>query len=280
MITMQRPLTIKQRWLDHARAVLNLYGNPLPAARGHPHGQNLWHEIQALRERFIVDNHIPWEKYAKDLRHSEFGFILGTTVLNESPVLLHLIENPGGLRKVYPNVFHFGADLEVDATGRVLRGHLLIDRLDEDLMSLLDRDKLATLGNFSSALGIKKPFDECGPELFRLVNPVRQQLLLRLRKQCGLGASAGLLHQIQSKGARCFKDYRQCIEVARLCFALLLIEDREARRRFNSKGSVNGFGDAALIKDALFFNAKILSNDFGVRRMARYCGITTVRELT
>ena len=280
MVEMRQPLIIKQRWLDHKRAVLNLYGNPLPTSRLlHPRGGKLWQEIQGLKERFIVDNHIPWEAYASDPRFSQYGFIIGTTVLNESPALLRLFEDRNGRRKVYPNVFHLSAELTTDDAGGILGGHLCIDQLDEEFFSLYDRDELSTVGNFRSPLGIKKPFDECTTELTHLLNPIRQQLLLRMLDPRGLPARSSLLKQIQSKALRCFKDYRQSIETARLCFALLLIEDPEARHLFNSKGSVNGFGDAALIKDALFFNAKILSNDFGVKRMAGYCGIITLPEL-
>ena len=69
------------------------------------------------------------------------------------------------------------------------------------------------------------------------------------------------------------------MEVARWCLALLLIKDRDARHRFEKQGSVNSFCDAALVKDALFWNAGILSGDGGVRRMARFCKLTALREL-
>ena len=60
---------------------------------------------------------------------------------------------------------------------------------------------------------------------------------------------------------------------------MLLIKDRNARTRFERQGSVNSFCDAALVKDALFWNAGILSGDRGVSRIAGFCKLAALTEL-
>ena len=89
----------------------------------------------------------------------------------------------------------------------------------------------------------------------------------------------GLPQLIQTSARKSFKDYRISCSVARMCLALLLIQERKARGRFESMGSANAFSDAGLLKDALFFKASILSQDQGVRQMASFCGVTVRRDL-
>jgi hypothetical protein len=249
---------------------MNLYGRPLPASRQlHPRGTKLFDYVQSFGKRFIVDNNIPWERYARDHRNRDIAFILGTTVLNERPQLLSLYEDlANGNRKVFRNVFHFGAEeLEMTERGHILRGHLVLDNLYNTFQSLTDRDKLQTIGNFCSPQGLQKPKEESDSERARL-----DALIME-------GANA-LSERIHREVPKSFRDYRKCIELARWCLALLLVKDPEARRRFLKQGSVNSFCDAALVKDALFWNAGILSGDAGARKMARFCKLTAVRELS
>lgn len=83
---------------------------------------------------------------------------------------------------------------------------------------------------------------------------------------------------------RCRGNYRWSIEVARLCFAWLLgsskkVVQKKAVENYHKKGSANGFLDAGIIKDALFFGAKILTQDKGVDSMANCCGIKAIPKL-
>jgi hypothetical protein len=265
---MAQPLIIRQSWLDHEGLIMNLYGRPLPAStKLHHRGIKLWDEIQSFNERFVVDNHQPWERYARLRANERIAFILGTTVLNERSQLLSVFEDSKGQRKVFHNVFLFGAEnLEVNGNGYIFRGRLVLDRLDDAMLSLKDREKLRTLGDFCSPQSFSNPKEEPDPEILRLNALITE------------GADA-LLKRIQDDVPHCFRDYRKSVTVARACLALLLTKNPDARRRYENQGSVNSFSDAGLIKDALFFHAGILSNDNGVRKMAGYCRVKALGAL-
>jgi hypothetical protein len=280
-VGMEGPLVIPQRWLDHERLIMNLYAQPYPESKlMHPRGTSLWAEIQEFAHRFVVDNHVPWEQYARQRQHSRIAFIVGTTVLNECPKLLHVFEGAHGHRKAYRNVFHFNAEIsEVTEPGHIVTGTLYLDRLDDALLSLYDREKLTSIGDFDSVSGFRKPKEEPSTELERLRRIIRAELLQRLGVRAGCPLPMGLPQLIQTSARKSFKDYRISCSVARMCLALLLIQERKARGRFESMGSANAFSDAGLLKDALFFKASILSQDQGVRQMASFCGVTVRRDL-
>lgn len=277
MPNMQRPLDLREAWLRHDRTFLNLYAQPLPAPL-HPKSKNLWKEIQKFTERYIVDNHIPWDQYAPRKDCANTAFILGTSALNEKSQLISIYEQPGGKRRSHHNVFLFHAgEMESDRRGRLLKGELVVDRLDENAISVLDRKKVLTFGDNQI---LKNARDEDPEEIERVRRTIRTELVLQLTQRGGLTPTvASLRSQIQQSVGACRGDYRRSIEVARLCYARLLSSNANAIKNYRNKGSLNGFLDAGIIKDALFFEAKILTRDDGVKSMAKYCGIETVKEL-
>lgn len=274
---MTEPLVVREGWLRHERALINLYARPLP--NPHPRGKNLWNEIGKFEERYVVDNHIPWTQYADRKDFAKTAFILGTTALNEKAQLISIYERPGGTLRSHRNVFLFhGRDFKWHEDGRMLNGLLVIDRLDDTISSLDDRNKVLVFGDHRI---LKNPRDESPRETQRLTEFMRAELLNLLVKRADLQPTTPpLLEQIQEGLGQCFGNYRRSIDVARLCYAQLLTRSSRAVQNFLKKGSVNGFLDAGLIKDALFFNALILTQDAGVREMANYCGIKTFKELT
>jgi hypothetical protein len=142
-----------------------------------------------------------------------------------------------------------------------------LERLDRDAISLADKNKLSTMGNMLSPLGFRRPKDESDNEL-------QQLAILRQR-----GRDV-LQKEIKNEAKKCFKNYRQSADVARMSLALLLKEEPDARHTFNRKGSANSCSDAGIIKDALFLNAWVLSEDKGVRTMASYCDVRALRKLS
>ena len=261
---------IQEAWLRHRCLYMNLYGVPLDGSKyAHPNGVKLWDELQSFKFRLVVDNHTPWEKFAKDEAYADVAFILATTALNEKNKLLALCEDGQGHRKAFQNVFLFGAEIdEVTEQGHIVKGRLSLERLDRDIISLKDKGKLDTIGtlkNEFNPLGFKRPKEESDKELERL----------KALRQLG----QDVLHkEIEAKAQKCFKNYRFSTEVARMSLALLLEKESAARHTFNRNGSANSFSDAGLVKDALFLKAWIWSEDKGARKMATYCNVRPLHE--
>ena len=181
-------------------------------------------------------------------------------MLNERDKLSTIYEDRHGHLKVFENVFLFGAEInEVTEDGYIVKGRVLLERLDQDAISITDKTKDEPASD--------RPKDEPNTELERLE---------KLR-QCGQTA---LQSAITEKISKCYKDYRLCIDVARMSLALLLEKEPSARHTLCRKGSVNSYSDAGLIKDALFLNAWVWSEDSLARKMASYCGVRAFRELT
>jgi hypothetical protein len=262
-----KPLVIKEAWLRHAYLYMNLYGVPLDGSKIlSPNGTKLWDELQSFKYRFVVDNHSPWEKFAKDETYAGVAFVLATTAKNERDRLLTLFEDDHGHRKEFSNVFFFGAKIDKITEKGYMQGNVMLERLDRDAISLKDKGKLDTIGNMLSPLGFRRPMDEPDEELERL----------KVLRQRGQDA---LQKEIEDKAQKCFKNYRLCTEVARMSLALLLEKEPAARHTFDRKGSANSFSDAGLVEDALFLKARIWSEDWGVREMATYCNVGSFRKI-
>jgi hypothetical protein len=233
----------------------------------HQNGAILWDEIQSYKHRWIVDNHTPFGKLASNPEFSDTAFILGTTVLNEHANPILLFETLSGKRKAFVNVFHFSVP-RIDG-----EYWLAIDRVDRAYLSIHNRERIIADANF------KNPRDESIRQLNAIRSVMRMCIMWMLYKRAGFRVGSSLLQAIRGLVPQCFKNYLWSGKIATLCFARLLIDSHQARNRFESKGSMNGFMDTGLIKDALFFNAGILSGDRAVGRMARYCGIRVKTRL-
>jgi len=241
-------------------------------------GKDLWRRIQNSKNKYIVDNHFPWERYLGRRKHFHDAFILGTTRLNEQAQLIRLYEYPDGRKKIGKNFFVFGRHEEL----------WTIRRLDEWALSTFDRNKLKSIGNLdspASRVSVASP-RAVAREVAMLLGEIRRQLIHVL----GRGKAPGrrrkpestdqvLYVDIRSKCGSCFANMYSSIEVARRAFALLLINSEKARQNFRKKGPSNGFQDAGLVANALFFRAAILSEDEGVGQMARYCEVKPYRRL-
>lgn len=232
-----------------------------------PKAKNLWERIQRFDQRFVVDNHVPWDTYAPENSHA--AFILGTTALSEKNKTLSIFLDSKGKRRAYRNVFLFRAYRNPRNRDSRL-GQLIIDALDEWCLSVFDQEKMATRG--ANQL-FPPPETVIAAEIESIQAIIREELI---RVLCGRSRKVSIIpplaERIQNGAASCFASYGQSIEVAHLSFALLLLRKPRARLDFTKKQR-GGFMDSAIVKDALFFRASILTEDAGVREMGRYCGI-------
>ena len=71
------------------------------------------------------------------------------------------------------------------------------------------------------------------------------------------------------------------MNIAGLCYAALLLErddiGKKTRSEFSAPNRRNLLGDVLLFRDALWFKARILSNDRAVARMAEYVAIPEIK---
>ena len=266
------PRRIRRVWDKHHRTDIDVYGRVVAS-----NGKDLWKRIQNSRKRYIVDNNWRWERYLGRHEYFQDAFILGTSRLNEQAQLIRLFEDPKGRKKIGKNVFLFSFRAGLGSIQRL-----------EFVISTLNRNKLITLGDLDSPARLAASSDDAKvrDEVLALQSEIRGELVHVLqrgkviRRACHpTNADRFLFAAIRSQLANCFSNLCASANVARQAFALLLINNQTAKRNFIEKGPINGFHDAALIGNALFFRAEVLSCDEGVREMARYCGVRTPRDL-
>jgi hypothetical protein len=94
-----------------------------------------------------------------------------------------------------------------------------------------------------------------------------------------------LIQVIRAKASSCFLHYWNAAKVSEFCYAALLLEPdgvgKKTREEFSSQDEAsnpkrNVFGDTRLIQNALWLNARILSNDRAVMRMVEYLGLPEI----
>ncbi len=88
-----------------------------------------------------------------------------------------------------------------------------------------------------------------------------------------------MLASIRAGVSACVNNYLKAIDIARRCYALLLMEKIKIRNEFASPDYDNVFGDTTAIQNALFLKAAILSEDKQLRRMAGYVRLECVKSL-
>lgn len=91
----------------------------------------------------------------------------------------------------------------------------------------------------------------------------------------------GIVQHVRSKSHECCRDYQLSMNIAGLCYAALLLErdevGKKTRSEFSDPKRRNVLGDVLLFRDALWFNARILSNDRAVTRMAEYVALPEIK---
>lgn len=83
-----------------------------------------------------------------------------------------------------------------------------------------------------------------------------------------------LAYYVRAQAEHCVRDFRKSCSIAEAAFALLLLrwasKDQGLAQGFDNN-TENLFNDTILIRDALFFQAAVLSSDLDVKRMSAYC---------
>jgi hypothetical protein len=239
---------------EHAFSVYDLDMNCLTQ------GEDLFKTIQGM-DRVIVDNCVPWKERA--LAEPQRAFILGQTMDHESSNLegdLFNEEVKGGRENVYL--------VGIDSRNKPIK--ILIHRLDSHFKAGF-KSRLPRLDEMS-------PAEEAGwndPEKRRLLRDRIAELTLFFSED-------QMQQKINDQLSRCFGNFGLSCCTAEFVYALMLVKtfhnDSGEREKFMNNDK-HLFGDTGIIRDALFFEALILSDDEKhVHKMASYCRIRCLKS--
>jgi hypothetical protein len=235
-------------------------------------------------ERYVVDTNSNWQAESAKPENRDKAFILGKTISDEQDNLQGLLFGPR-VKIHNNNIFLLG----VFQTGSRSNGDfVMLERLDQyfrlvfEPSSLLQGSKPKKERTDKKSLEYEKQF-KAGVEHERKVVLL---LLGKIKKISELPPPqeleqkrAQFLAFIQKESSACSGNYLKAVGVARHCYALLLMEKRSIRTEFSKEENLNVFGDTRIIQNALFMQAKILSGDKPLKRMATYANLECVKTI-
>jgi hypothetical protein len=246
-------------------------------------------------ERYLVDSNLPGlVAEAKRPENRNKAFILGQTFTDERENLKDTLFGPKADNS-NNNLFTFGYVGE-RKTRHLPTPCLVIHRLDVYYRPMMDEKRLRSASR-SPAKGIKQDADliERERDHFDYVSDLKNRILNDILHWPDVTSlppaefterkKAQLIQIIRSKAPGCCLYYWKAVEVSSLCYAALLLEPdgigQKTRKEFSfqdaaGKPKRNVFGDTRLIQNALWLNARILSNDHAVRRMVEYLGLPEI----
>ena len=238
---------------------------------------NLFDEIQK-KERFIIDRNAAWQPMVANPKNAGKAFILGKTMFDESENLEVLLfgsktNNENG------NLFTLGIQ-EHDGKYAI---HL--HRIDKHYRLTLEEHSLSEFSNSKNARIGRLEYDKKRMEDSEFE---KRQVLVLLGvksiqelpepKQCAEKIE-WLLGKIEPFLGHCSRDWIMSAVVSRLSIALLLVEKLKVRTDFAKSEKVNFFGDTMILHNALFLDAKIITEDRMLRRMARLLEVECVKDV-
>lgn len=238
--------------------------------------ENLFEVIHGMK-RFIVDSNASWRAEAAKPKNKDVAFILGRTLNDETDNLKSLFFSEK-VNLSNNNLFLFGID---DLMGPKL---VKLQRLDEPFSLVLDMEGMEEESKprqhrtdpVFKARRVRQlaSIEEAKREILRLL---KVKSIEELPKKNALASlQAELQNFITGAAPLCHLHWGNSIEVACHCYALLVIQDRQIRNEFAKSASdyPNVLGDTALVQNALFLRAGILSDDFAPKKMTSYIGLT------
>lgn len=239
-------------------------------------------DVILRRERFVCDSNSAWKDEAGKTYNQSKVFIVPHTALDE-PEDIHgnLFGKKVDFRN--ENIFFFTA---APHQGGLC---LAIENYNSDFLKRFSAEKLKQASR--ERMNKTDPqYLESERELLAQVRMEKENILsfLNVPNIENLPSvndseqiKSGIIQHIRSVGPKCFMDYRNAMNVAGLCYAALLLEQddvgKKTRNEFSDPNRRNLFGDTLLFRDALWFNARILSNDRAIMRMAEYAALPEIK---
>jgi hypothetical protein len=236
-------------------------------------------DVLMQRERFLCDSNSSWKNEAGKTGNQSKAFIIPHTALDE-PDDVHGNLFGKKVNNSNENIFFFTtAPPQVGFCLAIERYDSLLKRISPKELKQASRERLK-----------KTEFVESERERMAQVQRERGNILscLEMADIANLPPvevteqkKSDIINYIHSASAGCFRDYRSSMNIAGLCYAALLLErddvGKKTRDEFSAPNRRNLLGDVLLLRDALWFKARILSNDGAVRRMAEYVAIPEIK---
>jgi hypothetical protein len=203
------------------------------------------------------------------------AFILGATIQNEMDRATAVLFDRAGRPIIARNFFLFSYD--EDSSGWA------IGRMDENHRYIYDQRGLQADGKSDPPIKLRALTEahvlELENEAALLLGEIRRELIHLLKQPRRIVCQRLLIQEVRHLIMARSNDFHAALNIARRCYAALLIDDRTARKDYLEK-PVNGLEDSALIGEALFLNAEILSGNRHVKRMGSYCSIPVQDKLS
>lgn len=216
-------------------------------------GEDLLQVLMSTR-RVVVDTNSEWK--TKSLNNPCTSFILGHTIATEADNLDGVLFNEK-VSDGRTNVFVFGVE---PFKGRPQLG---IHRLDLGFNRTLKRP-IPSLSDCTSA------------DISKWNDPHKRAVLAARIASIEQQPEHQIRQTLQSVRHACKGRFAESCNAAEMAFALLLLWAKSKNGRLIRLLEVNNpniFNDAALIRDGLFFDAEIASNDKHLKQMAAFCSI-------
>ncbi len=234
------------------------------------------------RERFVCDSNSYWKREAGKKKNQHKAFIIPHTALDEpDDVSGNLFGNKVDFSN--ENIYFFtaapyqgGLCLAIELYNSQFLKRFDPKKLKEASRERMEKTDVEYLKSEAEQMAQVRDEKKNILSFLELANVEDLPPVEVLERK-----KADLIRYIHSVAPRCFKDYRRAMNVAGQCFATLLLEQddvgQKTRKEFNDTNRRNVFGDTLLFRDALWFKARILSNDRALTRMAEYGGLPEIK---
>lgn len=239
-------------------------------------------DVILRHERFVCDSNSSWKDEAGKICNRSKVFIIPHTALDEP-------------EDVHGNLFGKKVDFSNENiyffTAAPYQGGLClaIERYDSEFINRFSPDKIKQVSRERMKKTDPK-YLESEREILAQVRKEKENILSVLNVpnienlpsvKDSEQIKSGIINYVRSAGPKCFKNYQNAMNVAGLCYAALLLEQddvgKKTRNEFSNPSRRNLFGDTWLFRDALWFNARILSNDRAVARMVEYVALPEIK---
>jgi hypothetical protein len=245
--------------------------------------KNLLDVITHCKNKYVCDSNSSWKEQAADKTNRAKIFLLSNPTMDEQ-------------KDFYNNLF--ATDLHLTNRNIYITSILpeaagvAIEHFTEELWKARDKNNLRKLSQ-DRVKGIDAEFVESEKDFMTGVQIDKQNILTILNgfdlnnitsdssgREEANNLKSSIVKKIHAAGSKCYRNYFLCNEVVYLCYATLLLEIdsvgiKTRKEFFEQKRNV--FGDITIVRDALWLNAKILSNDNAIKRMVSYLNLPKIK---
>jgi hypothetical protein len=275
-----------QKMLKHSCSMYDFTGSHLP----HPYEKENLLETISKRDTYVVDTNSEWKKESKS--HLDKAFIITPALSREQMNTEELILNE--TRSQQGNIFSVGI---IPSHNIPNEGYILIDRMDSHFQYCFDDAKLSRASKGKGEIFAKQRTThrqqteyekeqirfQVGLELLFSVNssqPPASKTFWTTGKACDLPPPDELKYVVDKLKNNIRQNYPACKHnvnksktLVEMCHRALLLEDTRIRQEFDDPTKENVFGDMYILFAAIYLEAKIMTKDVRLAKMAEYAGM-------